>query len=102
MRKSMGGRGGYRTSQTQLGDVGLIQDKLVNQQTNQVNFARQTLIRGRFADLNKALITMNNSEIKNTFLRLFTEKQSRVGDNVSRMVNREATKMIREIFKDIK
>lgn len=102
MRKSMGGRGGYRTSQTQLGDVGLIQDKLVNQQTNQVNFARQTLIRGRFADLNKALMTMNNSEIKNTFLRLFTEKQSRVGDNVSRMVNREATKMIREIFKDIK
>ena len=47
-------------------------------------------------------MTMNNSEIKNTFLRLFTEKQSRVGDNVSRMVNREATKMIREIFKDIK
>lgn len=102
MRKEMGGRGGYRTSQTQLGDVGLIQDKLVNYQTNQVNFARQTLIRGRFADLHQALMTMNTSEIKNTFLRLFTEKQSRVGDNISKMVNREAVKMIREAFNGIK
>lgn len=101
MRKAMGGRGGYRTSSTQLGDVGLIQDKLITQKTNQVNFARQTLIRGRFADLNKSLATMNQSEIKNTFLRLFTEKQSRVGDNVSRMTNREAVKMIREVFKGI-
>lgn len=101
MRKAMGGRGGYRTSSTQLGDVGLIQDKLITQKTNQVNFARQTLIRGRFADLNKSLATMNQSEIKNTFLRLFTEKQSRVGDNVSRMTNREAVKMIRKVFKGI-
>lgn len=101
MRKAMGGRGGYRTSSTQLGDVGLIQDKLITQKTNQVNFARQTLIRGRFADLNKSLAAMNQSEIKNTFLRLFTEKQSRVGDNVSRMTNREAVKMIRKVFKGI-
>ena len=102
MRKAMGGRGGYRTSSTQLGDVGLIQDKLITQKTNQVNFARQTLIRGRFESLNQALMTMNHSEIKNTFLKLFTEKQSRVGDNVSRMVNREAVKMIREAFKGVK
>lgn len=102
MRKEMGGHGGYRTSQTQLGDIGLIQDKLISQQANQVNFARQTLIRGRFAELDKALSTANPTEIKNTFLRLFTEKQSRIGDNISKMVNREAVKMIREAFQEIK
>jgi hypothetical protein len=40
MRATMGGRGGYRTSSTQLGDVGLTQDKLIDQKNNSVNFAR--------------------------------------------------------------
>lgn len=102
MRREMGGRGGYRTSQTQLGDVGLIQDKMISQRINQVNFARQTLIRNRFSDLEKALSSMNNREIKNTFLKLFTEKQSRINDNISKMANREAVKNIKELFNGIK
>lgn len=99
MRKEMGGRGGYRTTSTQLGDIGLIQDKLVSQKVNQVNFARQTLIHNRFKELQRILQTQNMSEIKAGFLRMFTEKQSRVGDNISKAVNREAVKMIRELFK---
>lgn len=98
MRKTMGGRGGYRTTSTQLGDVGLIQDKLISQKTKQVNFARQTLIYNRFKELQRILQTQNMNEIKAGFLRMFTERQSRVGDNISKAVNREAVKMIRELF----
>lgn len=99
MRKEMGGRGGYRTSSTQLGDVGLIQDKMVSQATNRVNFARQTLIYNRFKELDLILKTANRMEIKNAFLRMFTEKQSRVGDNISRAANKEAIKVIKQLFK---
>lgn len=99
MRKSMGGRGGYRTSATQLGDVGLTQDKMLTQKTNQVNFARQTLIHNRFKAMDTALTSLDKNIIKQSFLSMFTEKQSRVGDNISKMANREAQKTIRDLFK---
>lgn len=99
MRKTMGGRGGYRTSATQLGDVGLTQDKMVTHKIQQVNFARQTLIHNRFKAMDTALTTLDKNTIKQAFLSMFTEKQSRVGDNISKMANREAQKMIRELFK---
>jgi hypothetical protein len=60
------------------------------------------LIRGRFQELLQALehIDDNPNEIKDTFLRLFTEqKKSVIGDSISRMVNTEAEKMIRSLFK---
>lgn len=98
MRKTMGGRGGYRTTATQLGDVGLIQDKLVTQQQNRVNFARQTLVYNRFKSLEIALNSQDINSIKNTFLKIFTEKQSRVGDSISKMVNKEATELIKSLF----
>ena len=98
MRRTMGGRGGYRTSSTQLGDVGLSQDKLVTEKVNQVNFARQTLIKNRFEDMNKALLSLDKNTIKQMFLTLFTEKQSRVDDNISKMANREAQKAIKKLF----
>ena len=101
MRKAMGGRGGYRTSSTQLGDVGLIQDKLVSQKENQVNFARQTLIYNRFLQMEQALLSQDKIIIKNTFLKIFTEQQSRVGDNISKAANREAVKHIKELFSTI-
>lgn len=100
MRKTMGGRGGYRTSTTQLGDIGLTQDKLVSQKINQVNFARQTLIYNRFKSLDIALSSTKTTDIKKMFLQLFTEKQSRVEDNLSKMVNREAKEMIQNLFKE--
>lgn len=99
MRRTMGGRGGYRTSATQLGDVGLTQDKMITQKNNQVNFARQTLIHNRFKTMDTALTSLDKNTIKQAFLSMFTEKQSRVGDNISKMANREAQKMIRDLFK---
>lgn len=99
MRRTMGGRGGYRTSSTQLGDIGLTQDKMVTQQINRVNFARQTLIYNRFKDMDTALSSLDKNTIKQMFLSLFTEKQSRVGDNISKAVNSEAKKLIKDLFK---
>lgn len=99
MRKEMGGRGGYRTSSTQLGDVGLIQDKMVSQAINRVNFARQTLIYNRFKELDLILKSANMTQIKNAFLRMFTEKQQRVGDNISRAANKEAINIIKSLFR---
>lgn len=99
MRKSMGGGGGYRTSSTQLGDVGLKQDKLISLQQQQVNFARQTLIYNRFQQLSQSLNSNDKQQIKNTFLMLFTEKQQRVSDSVSKMSNKEARQIINNLFK---
>lgn len=99
MRKKMGGGGGYRSSKTQLGDVGLIQDKFVTQKKQQVNFLRQTLVYNRFQELYKSLVSGDSKQIKQTLLRIFTEKQSRVGDSVSKMTNREATQILNQLFK---
>ena len=52
----------------------------------------------RFKSLENALNSQDINSIKNTFLKIFTEKQSRVGDSISKMVNKEATELIKSLF----
>ena len=94
----MGGRGGYRSTSLQLGDVGLVQDKYFTNRSNQVNFARQTFIKKRFEDLRESLATMNKESIKQSFLKIFTEEEDRVDESISQMANKEAKEMIEFLF----
>lgn len=96
-RKSMGGGGGYHSSAFQTGDVGLVQDKTVNKKSSSiVNVMRQTMIRGHFQSLLNAA-NIGTGALKGTIRELFSEKQSRVNSEVTKMTNKEARKMIQQL-----
>lgn len=93
-RKSMGGSGGEHTTATQIGDVGLVQNKKVSIGQTSVNVMRQTMIKNHFVAIKKALETMSPEEIKNCLQKLFSAKESLVKDSVTKMANEEAKKAI--------
>lgn len=105
LRASMGGKGsgGPKSTAFQGGDIGLIQDKLIKSGTNQVNYARQTLILDAFEDMSKALHDMIKHEdvlsTKMALLNLFTAtKEAAISDKFSRVYNEEAQKAINNLF----
>lgn len=95
-RKSMGGGGGYHSTASQTGDVGLSQDKTVKKGSSTVNVMRQTMIRGHFQSLLNAA-NIGAGALKRTIRELFSEKQSRVNSEVTKMTNKEARKMIQQL-----
>lgn len=98
-------RKGNKVTSMQAGDVGLIQDKLIQSGVNQVNFGRQTLIIGHIEKLYRALLDLesnkNNSSIKETLLELFTvQNKSAIHDAITEEANNAAIKVIESIFKN--
>lgn len=110
LRASMGGRGGSggpKTTAFQGGDVGLIQDKLIQSGVNQVNYARQTLIFESFEKMSNALHDMIKTEdvlsIKMKLLDLFTAtKEAAISDKFSKAYNDAAQEAINNLFDGIK
>lgn len=108
LRRDMGGSGGSggpKTTAFQVGDVGLIQDKMISASTNAVNFARQTLIRKSFLELQKALATLTEGavdtlEIKKGLLSLFTANGDIINDDITREVNAATDEIIESLFKN--
>lgn len=108
LRRDMGGSGGGggpKTTAFQVGDVGLIQDKMISASTNAVNFARQTLIRKSFLELQKALATLTEGavdtlEIKKGLLSLFTANGDIINDDITREVNAATDEIIESLFKN--
>lgn len=100
LRASMGGGGGYRTSQLRSGDVGLIQDKMVTDKQDTVNIIRQQMIKENLEKL--LLITQlpasNPMAIKEALKRMFTENESNISDEITRRTNKEAQKTIDSLF----
>ena len=101
LRASMGGGGGYRTSQLKSGDVGLIQDKMVTERQQSVNIIRQQMIK---ENLEKLLLVVKMSPsdallIKEELKKLFTENESNINDEITRQTNREAQKIIESLFR---
>lgn len=102
LRRSMGGGGGYRTSQLKSGDVGLIQDKMVTEKQNSVNIIRQQMIKESLEQL--LIITKmskNNSQIvKEELRKMFTEKEKNINieDIITQKTNAEAQKIIESLF----
>ena len=101
LRASMGGGGGYRTSQLKSGDVGLIQDKMVTERQQSVNIIRQQMIKENLERL--LIITRlpmsNPSLIKESLKKLFTENELNISDEITRQTNQEAQKIIDSLFK---
>ena len=104
LRATMGGGGGYRTSQLKLGDVGLIQDKFVTNKINSVNIIRQQMIEKRLSELLEILNSKDYNFIRKELKRIFTEngeKSTNSLDDISRIVNEQAQQVIDEIFKNL-
>ena len=101
LRASMGGGGGYRTSSMKLGDVGLIQDKMIGKGTNQVNFASFGIIYNNLVELKTLISSVGNNKqaLIQGLIHQFTEKRSLINDAVSYQANEEARKNIKNLFK---
>lgn len=110
LRASMGGAGGNggpKTTALQGGDVGLIQDKLIKAGTDQVNFARQTLVLKHFKELYEVLVTLkqrrNTKAVKEKMLDLFTAtNKDAISDSISKAYNKTAQDAINNLFKGFK
>ena len=101
LRLSMGGSGGYRTSQLKAGDVGLIQDKMVSEKQENVNIIRQQMIKENLEEL-LAIVKMpmsNSILIKEKLKKIFTEKESNIDNDITKLVNKEAQQAIEKLFK---
>ena len=100
LRASMGGGGGYRTSQIQLGDVGLVQDKMIGKNTDQVNLTSFGFIYNNIDTLSQTIKKCSNDPQKflQGLLHQFTEKKHLIQDKISYMANEEAKKNIRSLF----
>lgn len=96
LRKSMGGGGGYATPFYKLGDVGSIQVKFFKFKNGSnvanVNFARFSLLRDRFKQLEELLGDSNKreSEIMEGLQSFFTEKENLISSEISQKLNQEA------------
>ena len=100
LRKIMGGGGGYRTSSIKMGDVGLIQDKLITERQNQVNFASFGLVRNNLQKLSTMIKSTKNNpqQLAQELIHQFTEKRSLVNDNITYQANEEAKLNIMKLF----
>lgn len=108
-RATMGGKGsdkggGSKVSAMQAGDVGLIQDKLIQAGTNKVNFGRQTLIIRHFEELYQAIEQLKPDSddltpIKEKLLELFTvQNKSAISDAITEATNAAAIEVINALF----
>ena len=100
LRKTMGGGGGYRTSSVKMGDVGLIQDKLITERQNQVNFASFGLVRNNLQKLSIMIKSTedNPRQLAQELIHQFTEKRSLVNDSITYWANEEAKFNIMKLF----
>lgn len=92
------------TTRTQLGDVGLTQDKFISSNSSwQVNFARMTQVRETMVKLEKELEkyingTQSQKALQKYLIDTFTGNSKDL-DRVSSIVNKEAISNIKQIFK---
>lgn len=99
LRRIMGGGGGYRTSQLKMGDVGLVQDKLITEKQNQVNFASFNLIKNNLINLRNIIISSSTRhELAKGLETMFTEKETLLNDEISIQANRECKQNILNLF----
>ena len=97
LRANMGGGGGYASSQLKLGDVGLVQDKYFSEKQSTVNFARYSLVKNNLQKLLN-LLDASPSEIKTGLIKIFTEDEQRISNEISKQMNKEAIKYINMLF----
>lgn len=98
-RKTMGGGGGYRTSFYKMGDVGAIQDKFFKLKSKErtsatVSYTRFSLLRDKFAKLDRILSSKYYSDVVKGLVNFFTENEKNVSDEISREFNEAAKNMI--------
>lgn len=102
LRKGMGGGGGYATPFYKAGDIGDTQIKFVSlQNVNKmasVNFARFSLLRDRFVELNKILSNGAKNEILNGLKAFFTEKESLITEPINKIYNQRMKEEIDKWF----
>ncbi len=100
LRASMGGGGGYATPFYKMGDIGLKQIKFFKFKNRAkvatVNFARFSLLRDRFQQLESILNKDSTYDIVLGLKDFFTEKEKNITPEVSKILNEEA---IAEILK---
>lgn len=94
LRQSMGGGGGYASAFYKLGDIGSTQVKFFKFKKQSgivnVNFARFSLLRDRFKQLEEILSRPSETEIMAGLESFFTEKEVNISDNISQAFNKEA------------
>lgn len=102
LRQNLGGGGGYATPFFKLGDIGNIQIKffkLTNQQkTAAADFARFSLIRDKFKQLDMIFSMTNIDEIKKALISFYTENEANISDEISKAFNKEAKEVIENVF----
>lgn len=103
LRASMGGGGGYASPFYKVGDVGSIQVKYFNLKkgvrNSTVNFARFSLLRDRFKDLEIILSGDDPQEIGRSLMEFFTEKENNISQSITQEVNNIAKKEFEKLFK---
>ena len=102
LRASMGGGGGYASPFYKIGDVGSIQVKYFNlkkgTRNSTVNFARFSLLRDRFRELEEILSKNDIQEIGQSLMEFFTEKETNISQTVTQDVNNLAKKEFAQLF----
>ena len=97
LRAEMGGGGGYASPFYKIGDVGSIQVKYFNLKkgvkNSTVNFARFSLLRDRFKELEEILSKNDVQDIGQSLMEFFTEK----GDNIS--ISQPLTRQVNDLAK---
>lgn len=103
LRAQMGGGGGYASPFYKIGDVGSIQVKYFNLKkgvkNSTVNFARFSLLRDRFRELEEILSKNDVQEIGRDLMKFFTEKENNISQSLTRQVNNLAKKEFEKLFK---
>jgi hypothetical protein len=102
LRKLLGGGGGYATPFYKLGDIGSVQVKFFKFKNNgnvaNVNFARFSLLRDRFKQLDELLSdpTKRESDIMEGLQSFFTEKEALISSEISQRLNQEAKESFKQ------
>lgn len=94
LRRSLGGGGGYASAFYKIGDIGSTQIKFFKFKNNakiaNVNFARFSLLRDRFAQLESILNNDTQTAVMQGLESFFTEKEEFISDKMSKVFNEEA------------